>query len=143
MVVLIACAWGLLGAAAVEALDLYKAIHRIHDFPWRHPDEPPLGPYLLSVFIRLALGVGAAAACAASGQIAGPGGAIAAGYAAPKIFEQLARLGTSEPEIVAEKPRKKAAPNSDNPAIDSDGVIKPNVRAGDAASTPPDGGVLE
>ena len=91
-----ACLWGMCGAAAVELLDLYKAIRRTKGWPWRHPDEVPLAPYLVSVVIRVALGVLAAAVCSASSQIAGPAGALAAGYAAPKLFEQLARLPVTQ-----------------------------------------------
>jgi hypothetical protein len=127
----------------VEGLDLYKAIRRIHDFPWRHPDEAPLAPYLLSVIIRLALGVLAAAACAASGQIAGPGGAVAAGYAAPKIFEQLARLGMSETRVADEKPGRAAVVGAGNGHVDHRGVGDPSMKAGDATSTPQDGGALQ
>ncbi|MFG2948319.1 hypothetical protein [Streptomyces adustus] len=88
-----ACLWGVFGAGAVEALDLYGAIRRVRGYPWREKDETPLGPYLLSVVLRLALGVGVAAAFGASGQAGGPVGVVAVGIAAPKILEQIARQG--------------------------------------------------
>lgn len=94
-----ACLWGLAGSAAVEALELYRAIQRVKGFPWKMPDEVPLAPYLVAVFIRNALGAGLAAAFGSSGQIAGPLGAIAVGVAAPKIVEQLLRQGLSHPAV--------------------------------------------
>jgi hypothetical protein len=137
-----ACLWGLLGASAVEALDLYKAIRRVKGYPWRHPDEVPLGPYLLSVVIRVALGVLAAAVCAASSQIGGPAGALAAGYAAPKLFEQLARLSISQrdPDYRTqdgESPKKDADHRESLPvppvgADDSD-AVHPDRGSHDAA----------
>ncbi|GAB7110564.1 hypothetical protein JCM4814A_88810 [Streptomyces phaeofaciens JCM 4814] len=88
-----ACLWGVLGAGAVEALDLYGAIRRVQGYPWREKGHTPLGPYLLSVILRLGLGVGVAAAFGASGQAGGPVGVVAVGIAAPKILEQIARQG--------------------------------------------------
>lgn len=81
------------GAAFIEALDLYGAIRRIKGYPWKFEGEVPFGPYLLSIVIRLGVGAGLAVALASSGQIAGPIGGLAAGVAAPKIIEQLARRG--------------------------------------------------
>lgn len=94
-----ACLWGLVGSAAVEALELHRAIQRVKGFPWKMPDEVPLAPYLVAVLIRNALGTGLAAAFGSSGQIAGPLGAIAVGVAAPKIVEQLLRQGLSHPAV--------------------------------------------
>jgi hypothetical protein len=131
-----ACLWGLCGAGAVEALDLYKAIRRARGYPWRQPDEADLGPYLLSVGIRLALGVVAAAVCAASSQIAGPAGAFAAGFAAPKLFEQLARLPHTQPSI--EYMTRARDVNQSAPHPES--IPDRPVGAGDAATLPQDGG---
>ncbi|GAA3046747.1 hypothetical protein GCM10010448_32060 [Streptomyces glomeratus] len=94
-----ACLWGLTGSSAVEALDLYRAIQRVKGYPWRMPDEIPLGPYLVAIIIRNALGAGLAAGFGSSGQIAGPLGAIAVGIAAPKIVEQLLRQGMAHPNV--------------------------------------------
>jgi len=132
-----ACLWGLLGATAVEALDLYKAIRRVKGYPWRHPDEVPLGPYLLSVVIRVGLGVLAAAVCAASSQIGGPAGALAAGYAAPKLFEQLARLPNSQRDAEYISQRGEAHRKG---AGRPESLPDPAVGASDASATHPDGG---
>jgi len=135
MILLAAC-WGLAGAAAVEALDLYRAIKRTKGYPWRQPDEVPLGPYVLSVAIRLGLGVLAAVACAASGQIEGPAGGFAAGFAAPKLFEQLARLRSTEPD-------SPAVGNAEDESVAKrhlGSYPKPRLGAEDAPAAPPDGG---
>lgn len=47
-----AALWGLAGAAAVEGLDLYQAIHRVKDFPWRKEGEARFPAYLTSVIRR-------------------------------------------------------------------------------------------
>ena len=86
-----AALWGFIGAAAIEAWDLYGAIHRVKGFPWKFEGEVPLAPYLVSVVLRVLLGVGMAVAFVASGQAGGPVGAVAIGIAAPKLLEQLAR----------------------------------------------------
>jgi hypothetical protein len=105
-----ACLWGLVGSAAVEALELYRAIQRVKGFPWRMPDEVPLAPYLVALIIRNALGAGLAAAFGVSGQIAGPLGAIAVGVAAPKIVEQLMRQGLSHPAVAPTPVTASASP---------------------------------
>ncbi len=103
----VAASWGLVGAGAVEALALYKAIHRVKEFPWRVKGEVHFHAYLASVVIRITLGAGLAAAFGASGQIAGPLGAVIVGIAAPKIVEQLLRQGVprhvAEPSAVTEQ----------------------------------------
>src|SRR5262250_3284183 len=90
MTLLTACYWGLAGAGAVEASELYGAIRRIKDFPWRVGGELKFGPYLITVLLRLALGAFAAGLCAKAGPL-GPAGAVAAGVAAPKLLEELGR----------------------------------------------------
>jgi len=86
-----AALWGFLGAAAIELWDLYGAIHRVKGLPWQFEGEVGFGPYLVSVVLRVLLGVGVAVAFVASGQVTGPVGAVAVGIAAPKVLEQLAR----------------------------------------------------
>ncbi len=86
-----AALWGFMGAAAIEAWDLYGAIHRVKGFPWKFDGEVTLAPYLVSVVLRVLLGVGMAVAFVASGQADGPVGVVAIGIAAPKLLEQLAR----------------------------------------------------
>ena len=132
-----ACLWGLAGAGAVESLDLYRAIRRTRGYPWRQPDEVPLGPYVLSVVIRLALGVLAAGVCAASAQIGGPAGALAAGYAAPKLFEQLARLPNTErgTEYIRTQEPTRAVSHPEN-------LPDPTLRVEGIAGAPQDGGSL-
>ena len=91
-----AALWGFMGAGAIEAWDLYGAIHRVKGFPWNVPDEVAFVPYLVSVFLRVLLGVGMAIAFVASGQADGPVGVVAIGIAAPKLLEQLARQAVSQ-----------------------------------------------
>jgi hypothetical protein len=93
---LAAALWGFVGAAAIEAWDLYGAIHRVKGFPWKFAGEVALAPYLVSVMLRVFLGIGMAVAFVASGQAAGPVGAVAIGIAAPKLLEQLARQAVSQ-----------------------------------------------
>ena len=69
-----AALWGFIGAAAIEAWDLYGAIHRVKGFPWKFEGEVTLAPYLVSVVLRVLLGVGMALAFVASGQADGPVG---------------------------------------------------------------------
>jgi hypothetical protein len=90
MMLLTAGLWGLAGAGAVEASELYSAVRSAKAFPWGRPGELNLGPYLFSVVLRLALGAFAALLCVKSGPL-GPAGAAAAGIAAPKLLEQLGR----------------------------------------------------
>ena len=92
-----AAVWGLIGAGAIEAWDLYGAIHRVKGFPWKSPGEVALVPYLVSVVLRVLLGVAMATAFVASGQADGPVGAVAIGIAAPKLLEQLARRAVTQP----------------------------------------------
>ena len=92
-----AALWGFMGAAAIEAWDLYGAIHRVKGFPWKFDGEVALAPYLVSVVLRVLLGIGMALAFVASGQAGGPVGAVAIGIAAPKLLEQLARQAVSQP----------------------------------------------
>lgn len=95
-----ACVWGLLGASAIEAHQLHSAIGRVKNLPWRVQGELPLKPYLVALVLRLALGVGMAAAFGASGQAGGPVGVVAVGIAAPKVLEQLAGGRLAELEMV-------------------------------------------
>lgn len=114
-----ACLWGLLGAALVEGLELYQAIHAEGGFPWQFRGRLKLGPYLVALLVRLGLGAALAAVFAASHQITGPIAAVTIGIAAPKILEQLARqatpaapaaLGRSEPAgaVFARQARRTA-----------------------------------
>ncbi|EFL37228.1 conserved hypothetical protein [Streptomyces griseoflavus Tu4000] len=95
-----ACVWGLLGASAIEAHQLHSAIGRVKNLPWKVQGELPLMPYLVALVLRLALGVGTAAAFGASGQAGGPVGVMAVGIAAPKVLEQLAGGKLAELEML-------------------------------------------
>ncbi|ARE79430.1 hypothetical protein B6R96_35980 (plasmid) [Streptomyces sp. Sge12] len=101
MTVLEGCLWGLLGAALIEGLDLYTAIHTTDGWPWKKKGEPAFAPYAVAVIIRLGVGMGLTAAFAASGQVAGPLAALTIGIAAPKILQQLAKQGLSHPAVTA------------------------------------------
>ncbi|MFE5537136.1 hypothetical protein [Streptomyces sp. NPDC056492] len=101
MTVLEGCLWGLLGAAMIEGLDLYTAIHTTDGWPWQKKGEPAFAPYLVAVIIRLGVGMGLTAAFAASGQVAGALAAVTVGIAAPKIVQQLAKQGLSHSAVTA------------------------------------------
>jgi CO/xanthine dehydrogenase Mo-binding subunit len=81
----------LFGGFAVEGLEFAGAIRRTSGWPWRQQDEPGLGPYLVSVIIRLGISAGLTTAVAASNQVSGPFGAVTIGAGAPLIFEQMVR----------------------------------------------------
>jgi hypothetical protein len=100
MTLVLACIWGAIGALAVEAAELYGAMRRVKNFTWRIEGELPLGPYLFTVVLRLALGAFAAAVCQRTGPV-GPVAAAAAGVAGVKIVEELGRMGgkTSPPAL--------------------------------------------
>lgn len=86
-----AAAWGLFGSFAVEGLELVAAIRRTAGgWPWRRDDFPGIGPYVVSIFVRFAVGAGLAAATTTSGNTIGALGALSVGIAAPLIIEKLA-----------------------------------------------------
>jgi hypothetical protein len=100
-----AALWGLIGAGAMEAWELYGAIHRLRGFPWNKPGEVAMAPFLVAVALRLLLGIGLATAFVASGQADGPVGALAVGIAAPKLLEQLAQHTVAPPAVEGAQPR--------------------------------------
>ncbi|MFG2794033.1 hypothetical protein [Streptomyces sp. NPDC048419] len=110
MSVWMACVWGLMGASAIEAHQLHSAIGRVKNLPWRVKGELPLKPYLVALALRLALGVGMAAAFGASGQAGGPVGVMAVGIAAPKVLEQLAGGKLAELEMLRSGQSRVPAP---------------------------------
>lgn len=79
------------GGFAVEALDFIKASKRVGDWPWRVEGEPKLGPYLVAVVLRVAIGVVVSWVSWASQQVDTPLAAFAIGVAAPLIVERLQR----------------------------------------------------
>ena len=81
--------WGLAGAAAVEGAEIFNAIRRTGELPWRHKQGPGAGAFLLSVVIRLGLGAVLATVLGASGQVGGPLGAFVTGLAAPMLIEKM------------------------------------------------------
>jgi hypothetical protein len=97
--------WGLFGGFAVEGLELNVAWQHHRCWPWQAPvgdGKPANGPaaplpeagvwgYVVAELIRLLIGAGLAWAAAATGQVAGPLGALGVGAAAPTIIGQLAR----------------------------------------------------
>lgn len=87
---LTACLGGFAGALAIEVSELHGAIRSAKGFPWKRTGEVPLVPYLISVVLRIILGVAAAWFCATAGPLGMPG-AVAAGVAAPKLLEELGR----------------------------------------------------
>lgn len=87
----LAAAVGCFGGFAVEGLQFVAAVRRCKGWPWRRRGEPPFGPFITSVIIRLGVSGGVAAIAVESGVVNGTFGAFAAGVAAPLIVEQLAR----------------------------------------------------
>ncbi|GAB4051698.1 hypothetical protein GCM10028775_29450 [Catellatospora paridis] len=84
--------WGLFGAFAVDAWQFTVAVTRVKDWPWSNPREPSLGPYLVSIALRLSIGGGLAAATVASNSTTEAWTVVTVGVAGPYILEQLARL---------------------------------------------------
>ena len=117
----VAALWGLAGAAAVEGLDLYQAIHKVKDFPWRKEGEARFAVYLTSVVIRLIVGASLAAAFGASTQIAGPLGGLVVGITAPKIVEQMMRQGLAHQAVEQPAP---PVPASATPAPASSAAMQ-------------------
>ena len=126
-----ACLWGLLGAALIEAWDLYGLIHEVKGFPWRQGDQLKLAPYLVATMIRLGVGTGLAAIFADAHQVAGALGAASVGIAAPKILQEIAKKGLPSKSFDAAK----------NPSsIGSIDRVEPHLAtgpsSGSAAGTP-------
>jgi hypothetical protein len=115
-----ACQWGLLGALLSEGWLMLSAIDSTGHFPWnrQRDNRIPLGPYVTAVFIRVALGIGAAAAIGSSGQICGPMGAVAVGVAAPKIVQELSIMGLSHPAVEA-PPATRMMPRPEEGRVDA------------------------
>jgi hypothetical protein len=83
--------WGLFGGFAVEGLDFIAQSRRPPaGWPWKRPGHPGLGPYAISIIIRLLVGGGLAVATTLSEYPVGPLGALGIGVAAPLIVEKLA-----------------------------------------------------
>jgi hypothetical protein len=131
MTLLTAFYWGLAGAGAVEASELYGAIRTVRDFPWRVSGELKFSPYLITVLLRLALGAFAAGLCAKAGPL-GPAAAVAAGIAAPKLLEELGRHSVGVPGLGSSQRAHQpapaslsvaSAPASDNPAARMEGGL--------------------
>lgn len=73
----------------MESLQVANAIRRCRGWPWRSPEEPGLGPLLVSILIRVSAGGGLAAAAGASNQISTVFAAFALGVTAPLVVEKL------------------------------------------------------
>ncbi|MFB4299572.1 hypothetical protein [Actinomadura sp. NTSP31] len=119
MTTLTCALWGLAGAALVEGLEFTKSIRHTNDWPWASVDRPGAGPYLASIVIRLAMGMGLAAATGASGQVNGPFGAVAIGVAAPLIIEKLAQQVPHLPDAAAAEEARRASADPVEAASDA------------------------
>ena len=130
-----ACAAGLAGAAAIEAVELYGATKKVKEFPWRVEGEARLTVYVFSVVIRLGLGVFAAWVCAMTGPPTFAG-AAAAGIAAPTLLEQMRRVSA---------PAESEAEAADPLSAAGGGLSAPGMQAGPAARpvTVTEGGSVE
>lgn len=61
--------WGLAGAAAARAVSCAEAIPRVKGSPWRYPDGPGGGMYLLAVALHCFVGLAVTGAAAAQSGI--------------------------------------------------------------------------
>jgi hypothetical protein len=131
---LAACLCGIVGAGAIEISELYGAIRFAKDFPWRRAGEVPLCPYLVSVILRLILGMIAAAICASAGPL-GTLGAVAAGIAAPKLLEEIGRHAPGTPMPSRVSPQEVVHPETDR-------IPQPLLSAAscEASAVPEEGG---
>lgn len=103
--------WGLAGAFVVEGLELVTAIRRTGGWPWRLRGEVGLGPYVVAVTIRLAVGAMLAAALGTNGQLSGPAGAAMIGITAPLIVEKTFRqVGAANSTLPAPTPPEGVRP---------------------------------
>ena len=130
MTLLDACLWGMVGAGAIELIELYYVVKTKKNFPWRLKGELPLDLYLFCVVVRLALGAFAAALCVHGARVSAAA-AVAAGIAAPKVLEELGRLGGGSVETIA--------------TLAAVGVSRSSTSepAADALKTPPEGGPVD
>lgn len=113
--------WGLLGTVLNEGWQLLRVIESTGRFPWARPrrSRQRQGTYLTAVFIRIGLGVGVAVAIGASGQICGPMGAVAVGIAAPKIIQELSRMGLAHPAVEGPPVTPSPAPRPEEGRVDA------------------------
>lgn len=101
--------WGGFGGLAVELLQLYDAIRRTGDWPWRSPGEPRPAVLAFSVLIRVGLGVGLAVAAGDTNQVSGTLGAMAIGVTAPLLLQHMARQ-VPTPDRAPSEDRAASAP---------------------------------
>lgn len=81
--------WGLAGAAVNRALIFLEASQRVKGWPWRSPDGPGGGVYLVSVVLHCAIGAVVAFA-AADARIATNGLlALGLGAGAPVVVKKV------------------------------------------------------
>ena len=135
MVGVVAALWGLFGSFAVEGLELYDALRRKGQWPWKvdlqtgiRPEAGPAG-YAVAEAIRLLIGAGLAWAGAATGQVDGPLGAVCVGVAAPIIIGEISKriplegpagVRISIPENLPAAPAESEVPAASQNTIDVD-----------------------
>jgi hypothetical protein len=83
--------WGVFGSLAAEGLE-FMVLVRKHpgQWPWKITGHPGLGPYTVSVTIRMFLGGVLAAAVASSGEASNALAAFGIGVVAPLVLEKIA-----------------------------------------------------
>ena len=86
MSVLVCALCGLYGGAAVEGLEAMARIRRRQKWPYK---RSYVGPWLVSIVIRLAVSAGLAAAIGSAGAMSALS-AVAVGAAAPVLIEKIA-----------------------------------------------------
>jgi hypothetical protein len=83
--------WGLAGAAINRALIYLEASQRVKGWPWRRPDGPGGGVFLVSQILHCCIGAVVTAAVAQSGLVSSPLLALGMGAAAPAVVKKISR----------------------------------------------------
>jgi hypothetical protein len=111
--------WGFFGAAAIEALDVRRAVQQTGKLPWTRRRsrgrQIPLAAYLWAVAVRVGVGTGAAAAAGVSFEMTA-WMSVAAGITGPLVIERAAQQlphstpgQSSDPSGVGGEPQNRKA----------------------------------
>jgi hypothetical protein len=124
--------WGAAGGVLVEGSELYAAIRRVGDYPWHRRGEPDLGPFVVSVLIRVGIGAVLAPAFSATGQVGTPLSAVLLGISAPLVIEKLSQT------LPVPSVGEQGSSSAQVPSPESGGMPDPGKGAGASpASTLP------
>lgn len=115
-----AALWGVAGGFVIEGLDLYAALRRHHQWPWkvRGPGHyAGIVGYVIGEWVRLLAGGVVAGAAAASGQVSGPLAALVLGLATPVVVEKLTASISLSPNDVNEFEATISPPEGSGPDV--------------------------